>query len=95
MQDSMPLAMVGKEETSRNRKTARQPKGKPTTASESNADPLDCHFSLTNDRELSECFTHLPPEECYLNLPEDSAVDNPLDMEAIKEQQDTDQELPR
>jgi hypothetical protein len=42
---------------------------------------------------MTECFTHLPDEECYLNLPQDSAIDNPLDMEAIKEQQDADNEL--
>ena len=42
---------------------------------------------MTDDRELSECFQHLPAEECYLNLPEDSATDNPLDIEAIKKQQ--------
>jgi hypothetical protein len=93
MQESTPLAMVGKEDTPRKRETARRPTGKPTTASEPDADPLDCHFSLTDDREMSECFQHLPAEECYLNLPEDSAVDNPLDIDAIKEQQDADQEL--
>jgi hypothetical protein len=42
---------------------------------------------------MSECFQHLPAKECYLNLPEDAAKPNPLDMEAIKEQQDADQEL--
>jgi hypothetical protein len=42
---------------------------------------------------MLECFQHLPAEECFLNLPEDSAVDNPLDIEAIKEEQDADQEL--
>jgi hypothetical protein len=41
-----------------------------------------------------ECIAHLPPEECYLNLPADSAVDNPLDMEMIK-QQDADNNLQR
>jgi hypothetical protein len=95
MQDSTPLAMVGKEDTPRKREAARRPTGEPTTASATDADPLDCHFSLTDDREMSECFQHLPTEECYLNLPEDSAVDNPLDIEAIKEQQDADQELQR
>ena len=53
-------------------------------------DPLDCHFSVTDDKEMMECMAYLPTEECYLNLPPDSAVDNPLDMEAIKEQQDAD-----
>jgi hypothetical protein len=38
---------------------------------------------------------YLPTEECYLNLPSNSAVDNPLDMEMIKEQQDADDGLKR
>jgi hypothetical protein len=38
---------------------------------------------------------YLSTEEYYLNLPDDSAVDNPLDMEAIKEQQDADNDLQR
>ena len=38
---------------------------------------------------------YLPTEECYLNLPGDSTVDNPLDMETIKEQQDADSDLQR
>jgi len=42
-----------------------------------------------------KCLAHLPEEECYLNLPADAAVDNPLDMETIKEQQDADNELQR
>ena len=40
-----------------------------------------------------ECLAHLPDKECYLNLPPDSAIDNPLDMEMIKEQQDADNNL--
>ena len=44
---------------------------------------------------MMECMAYLPTEECYLNLPPDSAVDNPLDMEAIKEQQDADNNLQR
>jgi hypothetical protein len=40
-------------------------------------DPLDCHFSVTDDKEIMECMAYLPTEECYLNLPSDSAVDNP------------------
>ena len=77
MQVPMTLAMVGKEDTSRKQEPACLPIGEPTTASEQDADPLDCHFSLTDDREMSECFQHLPAEECCLNLPEDPAVDNP------------------
>ncbi len=50
---------------------------------ESTADPLACHFSVTNDKELMECMAYLPLEECYLNLPANSAVDNPLDMEMM------------
>jgi hypothetical protein len=60
---------------------------------ESTADFLDGHFSVTNDREMMECLAHLPDKECYLNLTPDSAVDNPLGMETIKEQQDADNDL--
>ena len=42
---------------------------------------------------MPECFQHLPAAEDYLYLPADAAVDNPLDMEAIKEQQDADHKL--
>ena len=42
---------------------------------------------------MTKCFVHFPKEECYLNLPPDSAVNNPLDMGAIKEQQEADNEL--
>jgi hypothetical protein len=45
---------------------------------ESTADPLECHLSVTDDKELMQCMTYLPAEECYLNLPANSAVDNPL-----------------
>ena len=48
---------------------------------ESSVDPLECHFSVTDDRDMMECITYLPAEECYLNLPTNSAVDNQLDME--------------
>ena len=48
---------------------------------ESTADPLECHFSVTDDRDMMQCIAYLPAEECYLNLPANSAVDNPLDME--------------
>jgi hypothetical protein len=60
---------------------------------ESTADPLEYHTSVTDDKDLMECMAYLPAEECYLNLPAESAVDNPLDMETIKEQQDTDNNL--
>ena len=60
---------------------------------ESKIDPFDCYFLFTDDREMTKCFVHLPEEECYLNLPPDSVINNPLDMDAIKEQQDADNEL--
>ncbi len=85
MQEVMPLAMVGKKEMPHKHRTNRRPTGEPTTAPESNADSLECHFSWTYEREMSECFQHLPAKECYLNLPADAAVDNPSDIEAIKE----------
>ena len=62
---------------------------------ESTVDPLECHFSVTNDRDMMECIAYQPAEECYLNLPANSAVNNPLDMETIKEQQDADDDLQR
>ncbi len=49
--------------------------------------PLDNFFLLTEDSEMLECFTCLPSEEFYLNLPDDLVTDNPLDMENIKENQ--------
>ena len=60
---------------------------------EPTADPLDCHFSVTDDTKMVNCIAYLPSKECYLNLPPDSTVDNPLDMEMIKEQQDADNDL--
>jgi hypothetical protein len=42
---------------------------------------------------MLQCFTRLPDEECYLNLPDDLITDNPLDMENIKENQDADNVL--
>jgi len=41
--------------------------------------PLDNFFSLTGDSEMLECFTCLPSEECYINLPDDLVTENPLD----------------
>jgi hypothetical protein len=35
------------------------------------------------------CFKWLPDKKCYLNLPDDEVDTNSLDMENIKEQQDT------
>ncbi len=42
---------------------------------------------------MMECIAYQPKEECYLILPPDSTVDNPLDMEMIKEQQDASNDL--
>ena len=38
-------------------------------------------------------FSTLPIEECYLNLPDDNAVDSPLNMQTISEKQKEDTEL--
>jgi hypothetical protein len=43
MQDTMLLAMVGKDE--------------------SKIDPFNCHFSFTDDREMTKSFVHLPEED--------------------------------
>jgi hypothetical protein len=58
-----------------------------------NETPLDNFFSWIDDREMFECFQCLHDKECYLNLPYDMFDTNPLDMENIKEQQDTDDAL--
>ena len=42
-------------------------------------------ISIMDDPDIAECFLTLPIEECYLNLPNASAVDSPLDMETISE----------
>jgi len=55
--------------------------------------PLDNFFSLIEDSEMRECFTCLPSEECYLNLPDDLVSDNPLEVENINEKQDADNAL--
>jgi hypothetical protein len=54
---------------------------------------LDNYFSWTDDQEMLQCFTHLPDKECYLNLPGDLITDNPLDIENINGNQDTDNAL--
>ncbi len=93
MQEPPPLAMVGKDNTPYSNRTGCRPTGEPATMPGLNAESLECHFSWTDDREMSGCFQHLPAKECYLNIPEDTAIDNLLDMEAIKEQHKADQEL--
>ncbi len=42
---------------------------------------------------MFECFKRFPDKECYLNLPDDMVDTDPLDMENIIEQQDTDDAL--
>ena len=84
MQETMLLAMVGKEDMPHNHRNGCRPTFEPTTAPVSETDSVDCHFSFTEDKEMME------GGMCYLNLLPDSAIDNPLDMDAIKEQQDAD-----
>ena len=43
--------------------------------------------SILDDPELAECFMTLPQEECYLNLPKNSAEESPLDLQTISENQ--------
>ena len=50
-------------------------------------------YSILDDSDIAECLLTLPIEECYLNLPNDSAVDSPLDMQTISEEQKVDTEL--
>ena len=41
--------------------------------------------SILDDPDITEYFLTLSIEECYLNLPNNSAVDSPLDMQTIRE----------
>ena len=41
--------------------------------------------SILDDPDMAECFLALPLEECFLNLPNVSAVDSPLDIQTISE----------
>ncbi len=50
----------------------------------------DTHLSACNGNNH---FCDSNAEHCYLNLPEDMAEDNPLDLEYIKEKQDEDNDL--
>jgi len=60
----------------------------------SNSDPLDNHHSWIDDiKDVIECFSCIVDEECFLNLPSDMDDDNPLDLEAVKEEQANDQAL--
>ena len=49
--------------------------------------------SILDDPDIADCFMTLPIEECYLNLPNESAVDSPLDMQTISEKQKENTEL--
>ena len=49
--------------------------------------------SILDDPDLAECFMALPNEECYLNLPNNSAVESPLDIQNISEKQQKDKQL--
>jgi hypothetical protein len=49
--------------------------------------------SLIDEPELARCFLALPDEECYLNIPNESALDSPLDIQTIHEKQKEDTEL--
>ena len=50
------------------------------------------YFSI-DEPKLAECFLALPNKECYLNIPNTSAVDSPLDIQTIHENQIEDMKL--
>ncbi len=68
--DTPASPTVGKEEQ-------HSPTSKRTLESDKDV-PLESFFSLADDCEMLQCFTCLPTEECYLNLPDDLVTDNPL-----------------
>ena len=43
--------------------------------------------SFLDDPVIAECMLNLSDEECYLNLPNASAVDSPLDIQTINKKQ--------
>jgi len=49
--------------------------------------------SILDDPDIADFLMTLPTEECYLNLPNESAVDSPLDMQMISKKQKKDTEL--
>ena len=50
----------------------------------SNSDPLDNYHTWIDDiKDILDCVSCLPEEECYLNLPADLQENNPLDMETV------------
>ena len=59
--------------------------GKSTDNSNKSTIKQENFHSIMDDPDIAECFLTLPIEECYLNLPNDSAVDRPLDMQTISE----------
>ncbi len=81
--DNLTLPAVGK----------KQPAENNIDKDDVDGTPLDNYFSWIDDREMLNCFTCLPNEESYLNLPDNWIDNNPLNMENIKEQQDADDTL--
>ena len=50
-------------------------------------------YSLFDDADIADCLLNLPDEECYLNLPNDTAAESPLDIQTISEKQLDDEKL--
>ena len=50
-------------------------------------------FSVMEDAELLECFLTLHEEHCFLNLPNTTATDSPVDIQTISEGQAKDENL--
>ena len=50
-------------------------------------------YSLFDDADIADCLLNLPDEECYLNLPNNTAAESPLDMHTISEEQLDDEKL--
>ena len=64
--------------------------GKSTDNSTKSTIKYENFHSILDDPDIADCFLTLPSEECYLNLPNTSAVDSPLDMQTISEKQKED-----
>ena len=68
--------------------------GKSTTDEDANSTiKYENLHSILDDPDMAECFLTLPFEECFLNLPNVSAVDSPLDMQTISKKQQEDTKL--
>ena len=50
-------------------------------------------YSFFDDADIADCLLNLPDEECYLNLPNGTAAESPLDMQTISEKQLDDEKL--